>query len=120
LYGNSNVDNYPAVLKLEFNVPWYAHIFHPGIEGSDTNMLHATSSGCFNVAPYVTTFNVENSYDIPQINYEHSFTNRVIKCSDSSRPVVLHNRVLGLGALSAPIKTFHESFVKVDGKMKLM
>jgi hypothetical protein len=69
LYVNSNVDNYPAVLKLAFNVPWYAQIFYSGIERSDTNMLHATSSGCFNVAPYVTTFNVENSYGIPQINY---------------------------------------------------
>jgi hypothetical protein len=116
LYGNSNIDNYPAVLKLAFNVPWYTQIFHPGIEGSDTNMLHATLSGCFNLAPYVTTFNVENSYGIPQINYEHSFTNGLIKCSNSSHPVVLHSRVLGLGASSAPIKTFNQSFVKLDGK----
>jgi hypothetical protein len=42
LYGNSNVDNYPAVLKLAFNVPWYAQILHPGIEGSDTNLLQVT------------------------------------------------------------------------------
>jgi hypothetical protein len=68
------------------------------------------------VTLYVTTYNVENSYGIPQINYEHSFTNGLIKCSNSSHPVVLHNRVLGLGASSAPIKTFNHSFVKVDGK----
>jgi hypothetical protein len=71
-------------LKLAFNVPWYTQIFHPGIAGSDTNMLHATSSDCFNLAPYVTAFNVENSYGIPQINYEHSFSNGLIKCSNSN------------------------------------
>jgi hypothetical protein len=100
------------------HVPWYAQIFHPGIEGSDTNMLHATSSGCFNLAPYVTTFNVENSYGIPQINYEHSFTNGLIKCSNSSYPVVLHNRVLGLGASSAPIKHLIKALLNLTKKTK--
>jgi hypothetical protein len=79
-------------------------------------MLHSTSSGCFNLAPYVTTFNVENLYGIPQINYEHSFSNGLIKCSNSNHPVVLHSHSVGLGASSAPTKTFNQSFIKVDGK----
>jgi hypothetical protein len=81
-------------------------------------MLHATSSGCFNLAPYVTTSNVENSYGIPQINYEHSFTSGLIKCSNSSRPVILHNRVLGLGASSAPIKHLIKALLNLTEKMK--
>jgi hypothetical protein len=40
----------------------------------------------------------------------------LIKFSNSSNPVVLHNRVLGLGASFAPIKSFNQSFVKVAGK----
>jgi hypothetical protein len=97
-------------------VPWYAQILHPGIKRTGTNMLHSTSNGCFNLAPYITTFNVENSYGIPQFHYELSFTNGLITCSNSSHPVVLHNHVLELGASSAPIKTFNKSFVKGDGK----
>jgi hypothetical protein len=79
-------------------------------------MLNASTAGFFNLAPHVMTFNAENSYGIPQINYEHRVANGLIIFSESGSPIVFHNRVLGMGATSALTKAFNQNHSKVANK----